>query len=46
LTLTKNPSECRQPVEINETYFIESNLDSRGKFERMKRAISLFGLED
>lgn len=46
LTLTKNPSECRQPVEINETYFIESNLDSRGKFERMKRALSLFGLED
>lgn len=46
LTLTKDPGECRQPVSINETYFIESNLDSRGKFERIKRALSLFGLED
>ena len=36
--LTKNPDEngLRQPASINDTYFIESNIDSNGKFERIQ----------
>ena len=37
LNVTKDSSECRQPVAINETYFIEANLDNKGKFERIKK---------
>ena len=46
--LTKHPTEGnpRQPVEINDTYFIESNIDSNGKFERIKQALTLFNFED
>ncbi|WP_293137038.1 hypothetical protein [Okeania sp. SIO3I5] len=39
-------SECRQPVAINETYFIEANLDNKGKFERIKKALITFDCED
>ncbi len=46
LSLTKDPTKCRQPVSINETYYIESNLDNRGKFERIKRALTVFDFED
>ena len=46
--LTKHPTEGnpRQPVEINDTYYIESNIDSNGKFERIKQALTLFNFED
>lgn len=46
--LTKNPDEkgLRQPVSLNDTYFIESNIDSNGKFERIKRALTLFESEE
>lgn len=46
--LTKRPTEnnLRQPVAINETYFIEGNIDNVGKFEKIKYALSLFDLED
>ncbi len=46
--LTKNPTAVnpRQPVQINETYFIEGNIDNNGKFERIKLALTLFDFED
>ncbi|MCZ7611944.1 MAG: DUF262 domain-containing protein [Candidatus Kuenenia sp.] len=46
--LTKNPVEGspRQPIAINDTYFIESNLDNIGKFDRIKQALTLLNLED
>jgi uncharacterized protein with ParB-like and HNH nuclease domain len=46
--LTKNPTEGnpRQPIEINDTYFIESNIDSNGKFDRIKQALTIFDFED
>lgn len=46
--LTKYPEEngLRQPVAINNTYFIEANFDSIGKFERIKHALTIFDFED
>jgi hypothetical protein len=46
--LTKNPVEgnLRQPIAINDTYFIEGNLDNIGKFDRIKQALTLLNLED
>ena len=46
--LTKNPTEgkTRQPIAINDTYYIESNLDSINKFDRIKQALTLLNLED
>lgn len=48
LGLTKNPSErgLRQPIALNDTYFIEGNMDNIGKFERIKYALSVFDIED
>ena len=46
--LTKYPEESgiRHPVAINDTYFIEANLDSISKFERIKQALTIFDSED
>jgi len=46
--LTKQPTEGnpRQPIEINDTYFIESNIDSNSKFDRIKQALTIFDFED
>lgn len=48
ITLTKNPKEGkpRQALKINENYYIEGNIDSIGKFERIKYALTLFDSED
>lgn len=48
ITLTKNPKEGnpRQAVKINDTYFIEGNIDNNGKFDRMKHALTIFDSED
>ena len=48
ITLTKNPIEGnpRQALAINETYFIEGNIDNNGKFEKMKYALTIFDSED
>lgn len=48
ITLTKNPKEgnLRQAVQINDTYFIERNIDNNGKFERIKHALTIFDSED
>ena len=46
LAITKKPDDLRQAAEINDTYFIESNLDSKGKFDRIKLALEIFDFED
>jgi uncharacterized protein with ParB-like and HNH nuclease domain len=46
--LTKTPTDGnpRQPVAINDTYYIEGNIDNVGKFDRIKQALTLFDFED
>lgn len=46
--LTKNPVDGnpRQAIPINDTYFIEGNIDNNGKFDRIKQALTLFDFED
>jgi len=48
ITLIKNPKEGspRQAVPINDTYFIEGNIDNIGKFEKIKHALTIFDSED
>lgn len=48
VTLTKNPKEGnpRQSVQINDTYYIEGNIDNIGKFEKIKYALTVFDSED
>ena len=36
----------RPALKINDTYFIEGNIDNIGKFDRMKHALSIFDSED
>ena len=36
----------QQPVAINDTYFIEGNIDNIGKFDRIKQALTVLNLED
>lgn len=44
--LTKNSKECRQPVSLSDTYFIEGNLDNKNKFMKLQYALTIFGFED
>ena len=46
--LTKNPEKTglRQAVPVNDIYFIESNIDNNGKFDRIKQALTIFESED
>ncbi len=46
--LTKNLAEnnLRQPVQLNDTYSIESHLSNTVKFDRLKYALQLFDFED
>jgi len=48
ISLSKTPDEdgLRQGVPLNETYFIEANIDNVGKFDRIKQALTIFGFED
>lgn len=48
ISLTKNPIEkgLRQAVPLNNTYFIEANIDNMGKFDRIKQALMIFDFED
>ena len=48
ISLTKNPDldGLRQPISINDMYFIEANIDNVGKFDRIKQALTIFGFED
>lgn len=44
--LTSEPDTLRQAVQIADGYFIEGNIDSKGKFDRLKLALSELGLEE
>lgn len=48
ISLSKNPTEdcLRQALSLNDTYFIEGNIDNIGKFDRIKQALTVFGFED
>jgi len=48
LSLTKNKDEVglRQAAQLNDTYFVEVNIDNVSKFNRIKQALSIFGFED
>lgn len=48
ITLTKSPTKGnpRQPIQLNDTYFIEGNIDNIGKFEKIKHALTIFDSED
>ena len=48
ISLTKTPDEddLRQAVRLNDTYYIEANIDNVGKFDRIKQALTIFGFED
>jgi len=48
LSLTKNPDadRLRQPIPVNDFYFIEANIDNMGKFDRIKQALTIFDIED
>lgn len=48
VNLTKKPEKdgLRQAVQINDTYFIEANISNSGKFDRIKQALTIYGLED
>ncbi|WP_211320219.1 DUF262 domain-containing protein [Hymenobacter nivis] len=36
----------RQPIPINDTYYIEGNIDNIGKFDKIKLALITFNFED
>ena len=46
LGLTKDSKTLRQPLAINDTYFIEANLGNKAKFDRIKYALTKFNRED
>ena len=46
IQLTSEPETLRQAVRVAEGYFIEGNIDSISKFERMKMALSELGMEE
>jgi len=46
IQLTSKTDTLRQAVRIAESYFIEGNLDSISKFERLKAALSELGMEE
>lgn len=46
IQLTSDPASLRQSVQVGEGYFVEANIDSTSKFERMKFILAELGLED
>ena len=44
--ITRNTDDFRTPQELDNGYFIESNLDSNSKFSSLKKLLNLFELED
>jgi hypothetical protein len=46
INLTKREQDLRQPLALNNTYFIENNYDSRNKVERIKHILNHLDLED
>lgn len=46
IQLTDEKTSLRQAFQVSDRYFIEGNIDSTGKFERIKVALVELGLED
>ena len=46
IQLAADPASLRQSVQVAEGYFVEGNIDSTTKFERMKFTLTELGLED
>ena len=48
INLTPKGAEhhLRQAIPLNDYYFIEGNIDNVHKFDRIKTALTAFGLED
>jgi hypothetical protein len=46
IQLTSEPGTLRQAVRIAEGFFVEGNIDSTSKFERLKLALSELGMEE
>ena len=46
IQLTSDPASLRQSVQVGEGYFVEANIDSTSKFERIKFILAELGLED
>lgn len=46
IQLTSAPGALRQAVQVADGYFIEGNIDSTAKFERLKVALSELNLEE
>lgn len=46
LKMTKNPTDFREARELENGWYIESNIDSNSKFTILKKLLTLFELED
>ncbi|QWR77648.1 DUF262 domain-containing protein [Candidatus Magnetomonas plexicatena] len=46
LSLTTDKEKLRKPLALNNTVYIEANLDSKDKFERIKLALNIFDIKD
>ncbi len=46
INITKTRVNLRDPLPINDTYFIEANIDSKSKLDRIKLALSIIGITD
>ncbi|NEX48697.1 DUF262 domain-containing protein [Pseudotabrizicola algicola] len=44
--LSSDPGFLRQAIQVADGYFIEGNIDNKGKFDRLKLALSELGLEE
>ena len=46
IQLTDDKTVLRQALQISDRYFVEGNIDSTNKFDRIKLALSELGIED
>ena len=46
LTLTKHTKDCREVIELNDTYYIEKHMSSKDKFDKLKIILNAMDLED
>jgi hypothetical protein len=46
LVKSSNKNALRQAAPINDTYFIETNIDNLNKFEKLKNALTVFNYEE
>lgn len=44
--ITRNSTDFRTPQQINNGWFVETNMDSNTKFASLKRLLTLFEMED